>query len=66
MISAGLAATQVAFRAWTAATDFGRLDDEELGDAYRALSALLRDVEDAHAKARHLMVRRIMATKAHP
>lgn len=65
MIPAGLAAVQAAFSAWKAAgiPNLDAFDDEELRDTYRALAALLRDVEHAHGDARALLLRRVMATK---
>lgn len=67
MIPAGLAATEVAFKAWKAATpNFDVLGDEELNDVYKALAALLRDVDDTHAQVRQLVIRRVMAKKRQP
>lgn len=67
MIPAGIAAAQVAFQAWKAATaDLGgatQLDDDTLGGTYQSLSALLRDIEYAYGEVREELLRRIMATK---
>ena len=70
MIPTGLTITRVAFGIWkdgigTLGTNsLAALDDETLHDTYQAISALLRDVEDAYALARELLVRRVMATTA--
>lgn len=70
MIPAGLTAAHAAFHTWRTGiadpTGPGRLqslNDEDLGDVYRVLSSLAKDVEDAHGLARDLLVRRLMATK---
>lgn len=69
MIPAGLAASHAAFHAWrnsidpTGATPLRQLNDEDLGDVYRVLSNLTRDVTHAHDVVRDLFVRRLMATK---
>lgn len=65
MIPAGLAATEVAFKAWKAGAlpNLDAYSDEELNDIFKALTALLRDMEDAYAEVRYRVVRRVIATK---
>lgn len=68
MIPVGLAAAHAAFHAWRNSLDpngptpLGQLGDDDLADAYRVLSSLAKDVEDAHSAVRDVLVRRLMAT----
>lgn len=69
MIPAGLAAAHAALHAWKHNVEEGgpnplrQLNDEDLGDVYRVLSAMARDVEETYDVTRDLFVRRLMATR---
>lgn len=70
MIPPALSAAHAAVHTWRTGiadtTGPGRLQDlsdEDLGDTYRVLSSLAKDIEDVHAITRDLLVRRLMATK---